>query len=86
MNNLIRVDESDITVFGAPSSRLENRDSKLPPTFSQSGLPSLSSMVKHFNQNKYLWNIYSPLVLKPHEKCFLNLTSIGLEWAQQPNQ
>lgn len=54
MNNLIRVDESDITVFGAPSSRLENRDSKLPFTFSQSGLPSLSSMVKHFNQNKYL--------------------------------
>lgn len=54
MNKLIRVDESDITVFGAPSSRLENRDGKLPPTFSQSGLPSLGGMVKHFNQNKYL--------------------------------
>ena len=63
MNKLIRVDESDITVFGAPSSRLENRDGKLPPTFSQSGLPSLGGMVKHFNQNKYLWNTYSPLAL-----------------------
>ena len=50
MNNLIRVDESDITVFGAPSSRLENRDSKLPPTFFQSGLPSLGSIVKHFSK------------------------------------